>query len=348
MISPGRRGCGDATPLWGCAQVLIPYALWKYMGDREVISRHLPLIHQWVEEQIKQSHNLILTDGLGDWCPPVGNESPLRMPVSHSSTLMLFEICDKMEEISLAFSPEKAQSYRTTKEAVKEAFINAFYQTKDHTYGYVGTDGVALSLGVYPEGEQSALLKSLKERMANSGNQMTTAIYGNKYLFPLLLSAGMGKEAFDVFFSTEHPSFCTMQSQGATTLWECIEMEIPELDSTKRLNSLNHPMHGGFLYSLYTHLAGISPKGAGYKAFFFSPTPNCPLQSFSAHITSPYGIIGVKAKKEGNQTCYALQIPENSQAILKIEQAKSIKINQTPVQNGKILSSGSYTILITE
>ena len=348
MISPGRRGCGDATPLWGCAQILIPYALWKHMGDGETVRRHLPLMHQWVEEQIGQSENLILTEGLGDWCPPVGNESPLRMPVSHSSTLMLYEICHKMEEICLTFAPEKASHYHAQKEAVKTAFIEAFYQGENHTYGYLGTDGVALSLGVYPEGEQGALLKSLKERLENSDFLMTTAIYGNKYLFPVLLSAGLGAEAMEMLFSLRHPSFGTMLSQGATTLWECLEMQVPEQDKTKRLHSLNHPMHGGFLYALYTHLAGVFEQTPGYKAFSFAPAKNCPLQSFTARLTTPYGIICVAARKEQSQTLYTLQIPENSQAILEIEWAKSIKIDETPAKNGAILGSGTYNILALE
>lgn len=345
MISPGRRGCGDATPLWGCAQILIPYALWKHMGDEETIRRHLPLMHQWAEEQIAQSENLILTEGLGDWCPPVGNESPLRMPVSHSSTLMLYEICHKMEEICLTFDPAKIHRYRATKEAVKAAFIQTFYQAENHTYGYLGTDGVALSLGVYPEEEKAALSESLKERLKNSDYLMTTAIYGNKHLFPVLLSAGLGEEALKMLFTLQHPSFGTMLAQGATTLWECLEMQVPEHDKSKRLHSLNHPMHGGFLYALYTHLAGILPETPGYKTFFFSPAPNCPLQNFSIHLTSPYGVIGITAEKEENQTIYTLQIPENSQAILAIERAKSIQIDQTPTKNGAILGSGTYKII---
>ena len=348
MISPGRRGCGEATPLWGCAQILIPFALWEHMGDKEVILRHLPLMHLWVDEQVAQSDHLILKEGLGDWLPPVGNESPLRMPVSHSSTLMLYEICDKMERICLTFAPEKVQHYHTLKEATKKAFIAAFYSQKEHTYGYIGTDGVALALGVYPEGEQEALSESLAKGLESNAYQMTTAIYATKYLVPVLLSSGLGKEAITMLFSEKHPSFGTMMGQGATTLWERLEMRIPEPDKNNRLSSLNHPMHGGFLYSLYTHLAGISPKAPGYKVFAFSPAKNSPVDFFDAHFTSPYGQIKVVMEQSQETIYYTLTIPENSQAVLAIEWAKFIKIDQTPAQNGQILGSGTYHITVTK
>ena len=261
---------------------------------------------------------------------------------------MLYEICDKMERVSAAFDPQKADRYAALKQNVKEAIIRAFYQAEEHTYGYDGTDGVALSLGIYPEGERQSLIQSLAKRTKQSGYQMTTAIYSTKYLIPTLLTEGFGKEAMEMLFSLSHPAFGTMLAQGAATLWECLEMQVPELDPAKRMHSLNHPMHGGFLYALYTHVAGISPKTPGYKSFAFSPAKNCPLGSFKASITSPYGQIQVQMEQSREHTRYSLSIPENSQGILDIPWAKTIKINQTPAKNGQALGSGQYKIVITQ
>lgn len=344
MISPGRRGCGDATPLWGCAQILIPYALWQYAGDEYAILRHLPLMHEWAESEAGRAKDYLLSDGLGDWVPPVGNNSPLRMPVSHSSTLMFYEICHKMAQICAHFDTPKQNRYEGLKESIKTAFISAFYREDAHTYGYDGTDAVALMFGIYPEGEEAALQKSLIQRLQKSDFQMTTAIYGTKYLVPALLCRGHGDDAMKMLFHPTHPAYGTMLAQGATTLWEDLSMTVPQPSKNQQLHSLNHPMHGGFLYSTYTHLAGLMPKEAGYKTFWFAPVPNAPVDRFSAHISTPYGKVSVKGQKEENQIRFVLTVPENSQAILDISWAKSIEIGKTPAQNGDVLGSGTHFI----
>ncbi|MFA5561533.1 MAG: family 78 glycoside hydrolase catalytic domain, partial [Eubacteriales bacterium] len=95
MISPGKRGCGEATPLWGCAQVMLPYDLLLYCGNSRIIRESFPSIESWVAHEIGRSDDLIIKDGLGDWCPPVGHQSERRIPVAQSSTLQLYEICEK-------------------------------------------------------------------------------------------------------------------------------------------------------------------------------------------------------------------------------------------------------------
>ena len=123
-------------------------------------------------------------------------------------------------------------------------------------------------------------------------------------------------------------------------------MTVPQPSKSQRLQSLNHPMHGGFLFSTYTHLAGLMPKEAGYKTFWFAPVPNAPVDSFSAHISTPYGKASVKGQKEENQIRFVLTVPENSQAILDISWAKSIEIGKTPAKNGDVLGSGTHFITV--
>ena len=51
MIAPGKRGCGEASPLWGCAQIIIPYYLYWYSGDKEAVIRNWDLMEAWVQSK---------------------------------------------------------------------------------------------------------------------------------------------------------------------------------------------------------------------------------------------------------------------------------------------------------
>ncbi|MBO5788512.1 MAG: family 78 glycoside hydrolase catalytic domain [Clostridia bacterium] len=346
MISPGRRGCGEATPLWGCAQVLIPYVLWKYQGDSSAIVRHLPLMHEWVKHEAEDAKDYIITRGLGDWLPPCGNKSEQRMPVSHSSTLAFFEVATRMAEICHTFAPEREADYVELAAHIKGAFVKAFYQEAHHSYGYLGTDGVALYYGVYPDGEEQNLTHAILARLKDTGYQMTTAIYSTKYLVAEMARRGLMDDAICMLFSVAHPSYQTMMDQGATTLWEVLEMTVPELDPKKRMHSLSHPMHGGFLYHCFTELGGMKPLEAGYRRFAISPAFCATLGEVTVSQKTPYGTSALAYKKQGSHVKIEFTVPENTQAVLDISKANSIKMGETPIENGKIFGSGTYHITV--
>lgn len=270
MIAPGKRGCGEASPLWGCAQIIIPYCMYLYCGDREAVLANFDLMEAWVQHELDASDNYILRHGLGDWCPPGGEKSPRRMPVAHSSTLMFYEICIRMAELCSALSVGDAAYYTALAEKIRDAFIDTFYQKDEHSFGYWGTDGCALMLGLLPDGEHTALLSSLRARIAEDHYAMPTGIYANKYLVPLLFEQGYGDDALRFLFNRTHPSFGTMMDDRATTLWEAPDMK-HIADKNQGVASYNHPMHGGFLYFIITHLCGLQPASPGYAQIRFSP-----------------------------------------------------------------------------
>ena len=167
-------------------------------------------MHEWVAHELAQAKEYIISEGLGDWLPPCGNSSPKRMPVAHSSTFMLYEIAHRMAEICHVFETEKEAYYIHLAEEVKQAIISHFYLPDQHSYGYWGSDGVALCLGLLPEGERQAATEALAAKIKADDFEMATGIYGNKYLVPALFDAGLGDMALAYLFHPTHASFATM------------------------------------------------------------------------------------------------------------------------------------------
>lgn len=343
MTSPGKRGCGEASPLWGCAQVLIPYFLYKYHGDCGAVINNFDLMEAWVRHELERAEDYIISVGLGDWCPPEGNDNPRRMPVPHSSTFMFYEICQTMAELCQKLNIGDAEYYSALACKIKESIIRNFYNHDTHTYGYWGSDAVALTLGIYPDGERIALLSAFVETIKKDRYAMPTAIYSNKYLFPLLLEEGYGDIALKVLFNKRHESFDTMLRGGATTLWETFDVLSKDI-KTKHIPSMNHPMHGGFLYACQEYIAGIRPTSPGFAEFEINPCYTKGVDNFDAYLTCPSGKISVKGNLLDGVWSYIVEVPANTRCTLNFKKTSTMQINGEAARVGTIIGSGKYRI----
>lgn len=343
QVSPGLRACEEATPLWGCAQILIPYFLYKYSGDTKAITENFDLMELWISHELERSDDYIISEGLGDWCPPCGNDSPRRIPVKHSSTAIFYEICIRMEEICKIFNIGNADYYKSLAEKIKESFIRNFYNFEKHSYGYWGSNAVALETGLYPDGEYSFLLNSIIKMIKNDDYFMSTAIYTNKYIVPLLFKNGYSDVALRFLFNNEHPSFETMLKDGATTVYECIEAK-GVTERAKEMPSLNHPMQGGFLYFLTTELCGLKPLKAGYSQVEFSPSFSSEIKEVEAEYNLISGKISVKISENSDSHICELIIPTGVQC--KINLKGKITVDNKPYIPETVLGSGKHHIII--
>lgn len=339
MISPGKRGCGEASPLWGCAQVIMPYWMYRYYGNARVVRENWDMMEKWVAHEIADGEKdtsmyadpYIISRGLGDWCPPGGEKHEKRMPVPESSTAMFYEICIRMSELSRELGLPASIDYEGLAGKIKEAFNKHFWLSDLHRYGTWGTCGVALEIGLYPEGERENLLAALTRLMQEDDFAMHTGIYCNKYLVPVLCKAGYGDLAMKFLFNRDHPSFGTMMDKGATSLWECPDHENPQPRESGTA-SYNHPMHSGFAYFLYAHVAGIQPLTAGFEHFEIAP---CPMDSFrEASVTHdcPYGEIKVAFAPADGGVRYDITVPEGTTCRF--------------APTGEVLGSGHYVFVV--
>ncbi|MBR3838153.1 MAG: family 78 glycoside hydrolase catalytic domain [Clostridia bacterium] len=345
MIAPGKRGCGDATPLWGCAQIIIPYILYKYCADSSSVTKNMDLMKEWVEHELARSDDYIIDVGLGDWCPPGGNEAITRMPVKHSSTFMFYEICILMADLCKYFSPCDCDYYMELAEKIKESILRNFYNYEIHSFGYFGSDGVALKIGLYPCGEKDLLLRALLDGIKKSEYAMYTGIYANKYLVPALFENGAGDVALRFLFNKEKTSFGTMMADGATSIWEELEL-CSNHPVDKSAASYNHPMHGGFLYFCYANLAGFVPTSPGFATFDFAPCYTQEIRSYKASYNAMIGRIEMSYEQAADGSrIYKLKVPANCRCTLRISFADTLEVNGKQMKNAEILNSGEYTII---
>lgn len=321
MIAPGKRGCGEATPLWGCANVIMPYWMYHYYGNASIVKSHWDQMEKWMKHEIDDAESnggdCIISRGLGDWCPPVGNGSDRRIPVPESSTAMFYETACMMDELSRALNLPTAVDYADLAARIKESFNRHFWNSEAHSYSTWGTCGVALKTGLYPDGEHDALVASLVRMIEADDYAMSTGIYGNKYLIPALSENGYGDMALKFMFTRDHISFGTMMDDGATSLWECLELKGIGHPREQGVSSYNHPMHSGFAYFLYAHVAGIRPLKPGFAEFEIAPCTYTDIPSAEVSHICPYGEIQVAFIRADGKTTYTVTVPANTTAYFR-------------------------------
>lgn len=342
MASPGKRGCGLASPLWSCAQVLFPYYLYKYSGDREAVTGNIDLMREWVEYEKGSAEDYILYGGLGDWSPVAGDGK--KMPIPHSSTMIFYEVCMKMAELSEIFCYGDEKYYSSLAEKIKESLNRHFYDYNSHSYGHVSSDGVALFIGCFPDGEKEKLTASLTARIIAEDYEMCTGIYGNKYLVPVLLESGYGDIAMKFLFNEKHTSFETMMRDGATSIWEVLSLQSIFRDKTIIIGSYDHPMHGGFLYACIEYLAGIRPIEPGFAKFAFKPCFMDLAKEVKVSLGSVYGKIKAEISEDcGIRKC-KLTVPAGT--ICVIDADGELKLDGCSCTKGYCVGSGVYEITI--
>ncbi|MBP5209996.1 MAG: family 78 glycoside hydrolase catalytic domain [Clostridia bacterium] len=311
MIAPGRRFCEEATPLWGCAQIVIPYKLYMLCGDERPLRQYYPDMCEWIRHEERRSEDHIVREGLGDWLPPVGNNDPRRIPVEQSSTLAFFESAALLAEICRVIGEDPAP-YEKLAGEIRAAFNRHYFDADKHSYGSCAANGAAWTLGVCPDGEREALVHATHELIVREGYVMTTGIWGNKYLLPMLWERGLGDDAKRILFGRGSFDFGTMMDAGATSVWERLE-ENDHLQRPGKVGSFDHPMHGGFAYLFYSHLAGIRPLEAGFATFEIAPCTEGAPERLRAVCESPHGRI-VSEREGGRLT---VTVPANTRCTVR-------------------------------
>lgn len=355
MIAPGKRVCHEATPLWASAQVIMPWNMYRYYGDRAALERYYPLMKELIEHNEAVSDGLIMPWGLGDWCPPGGNENtnPHRIPVPVSSTAEFYQITVIMVKVARVLGYDTDAAYfEQLAERIRHAFNARFYNAEAHTYGTQGADGVALAFGLCPDGEDALVAESCRKRMQGDDFAMYTGIYGNKYLVPAMTDHGYGDEIMRMLLNPDHTSFATMLRDGATSVWEWL-MTPPRVGG---VFSLNHPMQAAFTNWFFTHILGIrvDETAPGFREFVLYPELFGGLTWAKGYMDTVSGRIAVSWTLQNGAFALELIVPANTQAHISLPgHSLQVECGGAPLSvdvqsvGGRVqctLGSGVYTL----
>ena len=125
----------------------------------------------------------------------------------------------------------------------------------------------------------------------------------------------------------DFPSWLYQVKKGATTIWEHWDgMKDDGSMWSADMNSFNHYAYGAIGEWMYRAMAGIEadPEHPGFKHAILYPRIGGNLKYTAGKYHSIYGDVGVKWEVQGKQITLTVQIPVNTTAEIRLDQAKAV------------------------
>ncbi len=304
--APYQSG-GGGTP-WGSAYIIMPWYMYLYYGDVEIMEQHYNGMKNYIGYLVTQTDNegLIIENNLGEWVPP----TPTEIPPSFVSSAYYFYDLTLMAKMAEVLGKEAdAFSFQKMAEKTKLAFNKRYYDTEYFSYsiGWQGANVFPLAFGMVPENLTQNVFKTLVNNIeVNTKGHFDTGMMGTPYLLEVLTKYGRSDLAFTIMNRRDFPSFGYNIEQGATTLWETWSGKA----------SHSHPMFGSVCAWFFQGLAGINPdpENPGFKHTIIMPNVVDELDFANTTYSSIYGDITSNWEYKNGVLKLHVEIPANTTA----------------------------------
>ena len=325
-----------AGPAWDSAFILIPWYLYVYRGDVEILRRHYDRMKKYLGFLDSMATDYIVHFGLGDWCPPVGELNDYRAPAELTNTAYYYaDACIVAKIAGLLGKKSDVRRYESLAENIKAAARKTFYDKKDRRLVVQSQTSIACFLyqGLVEDDEIEVFTAMLLEEVRACNDHLDCGILGTKYLLNVLTMQGEADAAYRIATQRDFPSWGLWLEQGATTLWERWD------------GSFSHNHHAFCYISewFYKTLAGIvpDPSQPGFKHVIIAPWPVGDLTWAKGETRTPYGRLRSAWRKEDGRFRLDISIPPNSSASVHLPTAEPAAV----LDSGREVGESEYVSL---
>ena len=302
-------------PVCDCLLFELPYQIYKYIGDKDVLIKSLPAFYcylRYLDKMIAQGHEF----PLADW---TGTDNYPNVPKSF--IVEFYQI--KAYRITV-LSESLLGNVKSAKrlDCLEKAFIEKYNDMDGNALIEEQTTlSMQICYGLYKDFSKiKGQLLSLIER---TDKTMRCGMLGTQYLFDALTICGAAETAMEIII-TSNPGYRTWYENGATTLWE--------MWNGKEIGSHNHHMFSNVLAWFIKSLLGfrIDESISERNVVHLQPVFVRQLSFCEGYVLTVCGKLSIGWKRESNKILYTLFVPEG----LKVD------------YNGKVLLTGKNVIEI--
>ncbi|RFS19345.1 alpha-L-rhamnosidase [Chitinophaga silvatica] len=351
---------GGGGPSWGGIVVSLPWYVYQQEGDKRILEKNFEMITLWLEFLDTQTKDNLLQrfggkwDFLGDWLWPnataegMNNDSPQTLCLNNSYRVYNLRTAAKIARV--LGNKAKAEEWEKKAKLAAAAIHNKFYNEGDDNYsdGSMANLAAALLAEIPPANIRPLVMKQLEnDILVKYNGHIHVGITGGALLFKLLRDEGRDDLIYSMTSQTTYPSWGYMKANGATTIWEMWEKDLPG-------HSL---LHSSYLYPGAWYINGVAgirqdpSSGNGYRKFIVRP-PHLQADQISWANTSyesSAGTIKTDWHRTGQQLVLKVTIPPNCTAT--IDMPEKVLMNGQVLKKksakGYELPAGSY-ILVSE
>lgn len=340
---------------WGDVIHVLPLALWRHYGDREVLEMAFPAMQRWVDFVWSISNGPIVRPprswdergfSFGDWLQPSGPTDKPNATIGDdaAATIYLFVALRNTAQVAdILGNGQAARALSVRADEVKAAFEQEFI-TPSGRIGYSDQTSYALAFlyDLVPERHWPAARRYFVQAVERTGKTIGTGFIGTPALLPALIKVGEWRLAEELFLQESVPGWLYQVKQGATTIWE--RWDAIAEDGTvfaPDMNSYNHYAYGAVCEWLFAAVAGIRPATdqPGFDIIEFSPVILPRLGPVAARHCCRHGTIKASWSVQGDRVEYQLVIPEGATGRFVNEQvATELRLNGEQVTESSLAS----------
>ncbi|MDB5276210.1 MAG: secreted protein [Ferruginibacter sp.] len=325
------------SPEWGSSSVILPWLLYQWYGDKDILQKAYAMAKKYVDYQQTKSKDYLLSHGLGDWYdygPNPPGESQLTPKTVTATSIFYYDATLVSKMATLLDEQSDAKKYAALAASIKTSFNKKFFNSKTNVYSTGSQTAMAMpfSVGLVNEKYKKAVIKNLVDSIYAGNKALTAGDIGFHFLVNALDKGGASQLLFDMNNRDDVPGYGFQLKKGATALTE----SWPALEDV----SNNHLMLGHIMEWFYSGLAGIDQEesSVAFQKIKIRPQPVGDIVSAKGSFHSPYGWVTTDWKKEGKHFLLRVQIPVNATANIYLPAAKDAAIysNQLRVPGKQI------------
>ena len=350
------------SPEWGSSSVLLPWYLYQWYGDKEIVQESYPMMKRYVDYLGSKAENHLVSHGLGDWFDIGENGSgsgySLNTPKGITGTaIYYYDLTILQQAATLLGKQEDAVQYRQLSEQVKAAFNDAFFDEATNQYGTGSqtANAMAVYMKLVDPQHKNAVVENIVRDIRARNNKLTSGEVGFRHLVDVLEAESKSDVLFDMNNRSDVPGYGYQIAHGATTLME-------DWTAIKILGN-NHCMLGHLMKWFYSGLGGIRPaeNSVAFNKIVICPEPVGDVSSAVASYHSPYGLIRTAWTMNEDTFELDVTIPPNTDAVVYLPANAGAKVTQngkrvsphrakTDLKGKRAISigSGTYKFLVTE
>lgn len=296
------------SPEWGSASVIIPWQLYKWYGDKEVIKRAYPMMKRYVEYLQSKTEDNILDYGLGDWYdlgPDVLGYGQLTPKALTATSIYFFDLQIVAKIAKIMGFVDECKKYSEMSAKVKEAFLKKFYNpvTGVCSTGSQTAYAMALYTGLIPEQDKEKVFGNLVKSIIKNDYALTSGEIGYHFLVQVLSENGRSDILYNMNNRSDIPGYGYQLKKGATALTESW--------AALTTGSNNHMMLGHLMEWFYSGLGGIyqTENSVAYSNVVIAPKPVGNIQWVKCSYNSSKGIISSEWIIKENTFILNIEIP---------------------------------------
>ena len=349
------------SPEWGSNGVILPWYLYQWYGDRDVLQESYSMMQRYVNYLGSKASGHIVSYGLSDWYDigPERSGFSQMTPMGLTATAYYYYDLTIMQKVAaLLGRSQDAEKYRALASEVRKAFNTKFFDKDKVQYGTGSqtSNAMAVYMGLVEPQFKEAVVGNIVKDIRSRNNSLTSGDIGFRYLIQVLAEAGRSDVIFDMNSNPDVPGYGYQLAKGATALTESWV--------ASPIVSNNHLMLGHILEWFYGNIAGIRPAedAIAFNHIIIAPEPVGNLRSAQGKYQSPYGLISSDWKKTEKSFELNIKVPGNTKATVclpagnssgvylddvAVEKQQDVKV--LGLENGKLaveVGSGTYRFLV--